>query len=191
VTLQWRNGVAGDLPVNRGRKAEGMALRPLLRVGARLRRAGAVAGVVAALALGACAHGMQASDGPSADDADINMPPTNYKAEILGAMHAYFNDPTGLRDAGLSEPALKPVGNNRRYVVCVRFTGKKIPGGRERERDRARESNPDGAAPPEKGPKELAAIFVAGRFDRFQEKAQEPCAGVAYAPFPELEKLAR
>jgi hypothetical protein len=156
---------------------------------ARLCRAGA--GVAAALAVGACAHGMHASDTPSPEDAEINAPPTNYKAEILGAMHAYFNDPTGLHEAAISEPAVKAVGNTHRYVVCIRFTGKKIPGGRERERDRAKEANPDNAAPPEKGPKELAAVFVAGRFDRFQEKAQEPCAGVAYAPFPELEKLAR
>jgi hypothetical protein len=155
----------------------------------RLYRAGV--GVAAALAVGACAHGMHASDTPSAEDAEINTPPTNYKAEILGAMHAYFNDPTGLHDAGISEPAVKEVGNMHRYVVCLRFTGKKIPGSRERERDKAREANPNNAAPPQKGPTELAAIFVAGRFDRFQEKAQEPCAGVAYAPFPELEKLTR
>ena len=134
---------------------------------------------------------MHSSDAPSADEAEINAPPTNYKVEILGAMHAYLNDPTGLHEAGLSEPALKPVGNNRRYVVCVRFTGKKIPGSRERDRDKAKDANSEGTAPPEKGPRELAAIFVAGRFDRFQDKAQEPCSGVAYAPFPELEKLTR
>jgi len=162
-----------------------------MRTGAHLRRAGVVAALAAALVLGACAHGMHSSDPPPADDAEINIPPANYKAEILGAMHAYFNDPTGLREAGISEPALKALGNNRRYVVCVRFTGKKIPGSRERERDKAKDANPEGAAAPEKGPKELAAIFIAGRFDRFQEKAQEPCADVAYAPFPELEKLTR
>jgi hypothetical protein len=162
-------------------------LRPLLQMCGRLCRAGV--GVAAVLAVGACAHGMHASDTPSPEEAEINTPPTNYKAEILGAMHAYFNDPTGLHDAGISEPAIKEVNNAHRYVVCIRFTGKKIPG--SRERDKAREANPDITAPPEKGPKELAAIFIAGRFDRFQEKAQEPCAGVTYAPFPELEKLAR
>lgn len=138
---------------------------------------------------------MHASDTPSPEEAEINTPPANYKAEILGAMHAFFNDPTGLHDAGISEPAIKEVNNAHRYVVCIRFTGKKIPGSRERERDKAKDGNADNAAPPQKGPTELAAIFVAGRFDRFlekpQEKALEPCAGVAYAPFPELEKLRR
>ena len=143
------------------------------------------------LVLGGCGHDYRSTEREPATEEEINVPPANYKAEILGAMHAYFNDPTGLREAGISEPALKALGNNRRYVVCVRFTGKKIPGSRERERDKAKDANPEGAAAPKKGPKELAAIFIAGRFDRFQEKAQEPCADVAYAPFPELEKLTR
>ena len=40
-------------------------------------------------------------------------------------MHAYLNDPTGIRDAGISDPALKSVGNLQRYVVCLRFNAKK------------------------------------------------------------------
>ena len=62
------------------------------------------------------------------------------------------------------------------------------------------------------GPKELAAVFMVGKFDHFAEKphaeksekseksdaekpssdkANDPCAGAAYTPFPELEKLPR
>ena len=73
-------------------------------------------------------------------------------------MHAYLSDPTGIRDAGIAEPALKAVGNAPRYVVCVRFNAKK------RGNEYA-------------GVKEIAAVFMVGRFDRFLEKAQEPMRG--------------
>jgi hypothetical protein len=129
----------------------------------RRRSVGVLAGL--SLVLGACAH-----DAPS-DDA-INSPPADYRREILGAMHAYLNDPTGIRDAEIAEPALKTIGNAPRYVVCVRLNAKKRGGGYA-------------------GVKDMAAVFMAGRFDHFVEKAQEPCAGATYAPFPELQKLSR
>ena len=87
-------------------------------------------------------------------------------------MHAYLNDPTGVREAGIAEPALKSVGGNQRYVVCVRFNGKKTGNAYA-------------------GVKEIAAVFMAGRFDRFVDPAKEQCAGATYAPFPELQKLTR
>jgi hypothetical protein len=123
----------------------------------------------AMLALGACGH----NHVPSADggDGDPNEYPANYKPEILSAMHAYLNDPTGIRDAAIAEPpVLKPVGNVTRYVVCLKFNPKK------NARDYA-------------GAKEVAAVFFAGRFDQFVETPREPCAGAVYAPFPELQKL--
>jgi len=133
----------------------------------RRRSVGVVAGL--SFILGACAH-----NGPSADAAnsEINTPPTDYKREILGAMHAYLNDPTGIRDSEIAEPALKSISNTTRYVVCVRLNAKKRGGGYA-------------------GAKDMAAVFMAGRFDHFVEKAQEPCAGANYAPFPELQKLSR
>lgn len=139
-----------------------------------LRRAkGLVLGlalVLGALVLGACSHHAASSD-PAAD-AEINTPPTDYKRDILGAMHAYLNDPTGIRDAEIAQPAIKSVGGLQRYVVCLRFNAKK------RGNEYA-------------GVKEIAAVFMVGRFDRFVDKAQEPCAGAAYTPFPELQKLSR
>ena len=87
-------------------------------------------------------------------------------------MHAYFNDPTGIRDAEISEPALRSINNTTRYVVCLRFNAKKHGGGYA-------------------GVKDIAAVFMVGRFDHFVEKPQEACAGMAYAPFPELQKLSR
>ena len=63
---------------------------------------------------------------------------------------------------------VKSVGSDNRYLACVRFNGKR------RGNEYA-------------GVREIGAVFVAGRFDRFVETAREQCAGAAYAPFPELE----
>jgi hypothetical protein len=136
-----------------------------------------------AVLLGGCSHNPLAPDPVAAGAADeeINVYPANYKPDILGAMHAYLNDPTGIRDAGIAEPALKSVGGNTRYVVCVRFNAKK-------------KGNVYA------GVKEIAAVFLAGRFDRFAETGREggretgreehsACTGATYAPFPELQKL--
>ncbi|MGC1355764.1 MAG: hypothetical protein WA851_08240 [Xanthobacteraceae bacterium] len=135
--------------------------------------------LVFALALGGCAHGSSFGEATPANDPDINVPPANYKPEIVAAMHAYLADPTGIRDAGIAQPALKTVGGNLRYVVCLRFNAKK------RGTEYA-------------GIKEVSAVFVAGRFDRFAEipkgesaDEHDRCAGIAYTPFPELEKLSR
>jgi hypothetical protein len=123
--------------------------------------------------LGACAHGHYLSDDPNAGaDDPLNVMPTNYKPDILGAMHAYLNDPTGIRDAGIAEPALRSVGNSRRYVVCLRLNAKKVG------KDYA-------------GLREVAAVYVAGRFDHFVDPAKEACTGATYTAFPELEQLTR
>ena len=135
----------------------------------RRRSVGVLAGL--SLVLGACTHNAP-SDEAIAANSGINSPPADYRREILGAMHAYLNDPTGIRDAEIAEPALKTIGNAPRYVVCVRLNAKKRGGGYS-------------------GVKDMAAVFMSGRFDHFVEKAQEPCAGVTYAPFPELQKLSR
>jgi|HubBroStandDraft_2_1064218.scaffolds.fasta_scaffold408255_2 hypothetical protein len=134
--------------------------------------------IALALALGGCSHdqGLNIMASGGRDDDEINVRPADYKPDILRAMHAYLNDPTGIRDAGISEPALKPFGASKRYVVCVRYTAKK-------------------ARNEYFGAKEVAAVFVAGRFDRFAETAHDTandqCAGMTYAAFPELEKLSR
>jgi len=125
------------------------------------------------LLLGACAGHLFHSGGDGGGDSGINAYPANYKSDLLGAMHAYLNDPTGIRDAAVSTPTLKSVSGNTHYLVCLRFSAKQ-----------------NGAYAPVK---EIAAIFIAGRFDDFIDSpaAREPCAGVAYAPFPELENLRR
>jgi len=117
-----------------------------------------------AFALGACGHD-RVSDGEG-----INVYPTNYKSDILAAMHAYLNNPSGIRDAAISEPVLKSSGNVDRYVACLRFTPKKNVSEYGTTR-------------------EIAAVFMAGRLDRFVDLPKGECNGVAYAAFPELQNL--
>lgn len=166
---EGRNGPSGDLPLKSG-------LTPLVGIktampkGNRWRAFGLL-GVL--LLVAACAHHHQISDDSDAGaDDPANVLPARYKPDILGAMHAYLNDPTGIRDAGIAEPALKSVGNGRRYVVCLRLN--------------ARQKGTHYA-----GVREIAAVFLAGRFDHFVDPAKDACAGATYVPFPELEKLPR
>ena len=137
------------------------------------RRASPILSV--ALLLGACGHNALTANND--DDSGINAYPTNYKADILAAMHVYLNDPTGIRDAAVSAPVLKQAAGETRYVACVKFNPKK--------------NNTDYA-----GSRELPAVFLVGRFDHFvdmpkdqSDTSKDLCAGVAYTPFPELQKL--
>ena len=137
--------------------------------GATSRRASLF--LVLMLVLGACSHQqLEAVTGGGDDGANVS--PANYKPEIVAAMHAYLNDPTGIRDAVIAAPALKQVAfaDVTRYVVCLKF-------------------NPKKNATEYAGTKELAAAFLAGRFDRFIETPRDQCAGASYTPFPELQKL--
>jgi len=137
--------------------------------GGRALRASLFLGL--ALVLSACgSHHWLDADNPGDDR--INAYPAKYKSDILSAMHAYLNDPTGIRDAAITEPALKPNGNgsNTRYIVCLKFNAKKN-------------------ASEYASMKEIAASFLAGRFDQFIETPKEQCAGAVYLPFPELQNL--
>jgi hypothetical protein len=151
-----------------GREGEG-AWRAMN--GGAARRASLMPGLVLGLTLGlgACGH-HQLFDTDGGTDGGPNEYPSSYKSEILAAMHAYLNDPTGVRDAAISEPALKMTGSGTRYVVCIKF-------------------NPKKNASEYVGMRELASVFLAGRFDQFIEAPRDQCAGVTYLPFPELQKL--
>jgi hypothetical protein len=102
-----------------------------------------------------------------------NQPfPSNFRTEELAFMRTYLNNPVGVRDAAMAEPALREVNGRSRYVGCLRYS--------------PRES--DGSY---REPRERAILFVNGRLDRVVENAAELCAGAAFAPFPELEKMTR
>lgn len=133
-----------------------------------------VAAVVLTLGMGGC-FSTGGNDGLSytADRGIENQPyPSNYRSELLALLRTYLNDPSGVREAGISEPMQKEVGGRHRYVVCVRFNARS-GGGRYA------------------GLKERAGVYIDGRLDRIIEEAGELCAGATYAPFPEMEKLTR
>jgi hypothetical protein len=138
-----------------------------------IRCACLVAGL--ALLLSACAS--QHRSGAYGSAEEINIFPANYRADIQAAIRVYLNDPTGIRDAAISEPVLKPAtaAMPERYVACLRFNAKRT-------------------ATVYAGLKEIAALFLAGRFDQFidsPKEEQELCANAAYTPFPELQTLSR
>jgi hypothetical protein len=127
--------------------------------------------LIGALALAACASDV----GPS--DAELkarweaqNVYPAAYKSDLLAFLRSYLNDPSHVRDAAVSVPQLKPAGPGPRYVACVSGDGKY------------------------QGPKENAAVYTSGKFERFLDRprdVRELCADATYAPFPELEELTR
>jgi hypothetical protein len=98
--------------------------------------------------------------------------PANYRTEMLAFMKTYLNNPVGVRDAQMAEPIMRDVNGRMRYISCLRYS--------------ARES--DGSY---REPRERAVLFLTGRLDRMIEKPGELCAGVALAPFSEMEKMTR
>ena len=106
-----------------------------------------------------------------ADQANTT-PPISYRSDIIAFMRTYLNDPTGIRNAAVSEPALRDFDSASRYAVCVRYNARKSTGQYA-------------------GPRESLVLFRDGRLDRIVDSARETCKDAAYQPFPELERLTR
>jgi hypothetical protein len=136
----------------------------------------------AALAAGLCGCGTSGSR--EEREARLNSYPDRYKSDLLSAMHAYAADPTNIRDAYLTDPALRTVGSQNRYTVCLRFNAKDSSGRYTGSRD-------------------VMGVFIAGRFDQFIDQStvasqpslettlREQCGQAEYKRFPELEALGR
>jgi hypothetical protein len=124
--------------------------------------------------LAACAASDDGKPITFTDDRGVSSQPfpKNYRTEVLAFLRTYLNNPVGVRDAVMAEPVERVVGGRLRYLACLRFSARE-PDGDYRE------------------PRERAILFVDGRLDRIIDNAVEPCAGVAYAPFAELEKMTR
>ena len=105
--------------------------------------------------------------------ANTTPPAPGYKADIVAFMRTYLNDPTGVRDAFISEPALRTLENVERYTVCLRYTARK------------------GAGQPYAASKDSLVLFRDGRLDRIIDAARETCKDATYQPFRELEQLSR
>jgi hypothetical protein len=119
-------------------------------------------------------------------EAEINIYPASYRADLVGAMRAYVSDPATIRDAWVAEPAVVQVGSRRRYAACVRFSAR----------------NGDGRYVG----RNALAVFSEGRFDQFIEASastdpatqesqsalmKERCEAAEYKRFPELEAMKR
>jgi hypothetical protein len=143
-----------------------------LQLGISAKRA---AIVLLPLLLAACAGSDESKSITYTDDRGVaNQPfPSNYRAEVLSFMKTYLNNPVGVKEAFMAEPVQRTVGGRLRYVSCVRYNAR------------------DTTSSNYLGVRERAILYVDARLDRVVEDASEICAGAAYAPFPELEKMAR
>ena len=98
--------------------------------------------------------------------------PDNFRSDALALMRAYLNNPVGVRDASMADPVQREIGGRQFYISCLHFTPRETDGSYKAMRERA-------------------IVYVNGRADRVIDRANEICAGAVYAPFPELEKMAR
>jgi hypothetical protein len=103
-------------------------------------------------------------------ETDPNIMPANYKQEVLDTMMSTLPDPTNVRDAFISEPALTTISKESRYTICVRYNGRN-------------------ANRQYMGSKDRVGFFYAGHLNQLVEAEQGQCAKAVYRPFPELEKL--
>ncbi|WP_367277040.1 hypothetical protein [Bradyrhizobium sp.] len=125
------------------------------------------------LALAGCMDSDETRSTSFVEDSNAVQPfPTNHRTELVAFMHTYLNDPAAVRAAEMADPVQRVVGGRNRYVSCLRFA--------------ARES--DGTY---RDPRVRAVVYVDGRLDRIAPNPGDLCAGAAYGPFPELEKMSR
>ena len=101
-----------------------------------------------------------------------NVLPVNFRAKLLEFLQLQLTDPTGVREALVSEPRLQPFGNESRYVACLRYNSKNGYGQYT-------------------GVQEYVAIYFNGTLNQYVPAAPGQCTGAAYVPFPELERLKR
>ena len=129
--------------------------------------------ILLAFALGGCAG----VEGPSAETVRAARTfPTNYKTELLAHLRNFLNDPSNVRSAFISQPALGRIEGEERYLSCVRFDARSTTGSYRGSRDHL-------------------AVFFGGKLEYFIELRPETregrCRSAAYEPFPELERLTR
>jgi hypothetical protein len=137
--------------VEEGNRVHCVAVRPRFLV------------IALVIALAACSSKPEAPIDP-------NLFPTGYKNQVAGFLRTYLNNPTKVRDAAISEPALKMVGGAPRYVSCVRYNARDVRNQYQ-------------------GIEEKAALFLAGSLNQFLPANRELCANAVYQRFPEAEVL--
>jgi hypothetical protein len=118
-----------------------------------------------AAALAACAP-------DKTPNAESNVVPARYKDEIIETLRKVFekNDTTSVTNALISDPALRPVGSEQHYTVCIRYTA-------------------HGTAYNLTANAERIAYFYGGHLNQLVEASKEQCGNAAYKPFPELDQV--
>ncbi len=101
---------------------------------------------------------------------DPNLVPSDYEREMLNTLRSTLDNPANVREASISAPALRPVGQEQRYSVCVRF-------------------NARNGANQYMGIKEDIGWFYGGHLNQLVEATPGQCAAAAYRPWPALEQL--
>lgn len=120
--------------------------------------------VLAALLAAAAVSGCTAFSGskPVKPAVDPNTYPANYRNQIVTFLLTELTDRADFHGALIAEPALKPVQQSQRYVVCLELNGHNEQ-------------------------KTKVTIFLAGEITQFVDAKPEQCSGAAYQPFKELE----
>lgn len=103
-------------------------------------------------------------------ESEANVPPRNWKAEMLQQLQQLILDPTSIRDATVSPPALRFMGVAHRYVACLRFNAKNSYGGYT-------------------GINTYAAVFVRGTLSGLDTDFSGACRGASYTAFPEISAI--
>jgi hypothetical protein len=119
-----------------------------------------------------CSGGGSGWGGKTEPAIEANVAPADYRTQAIETIHRMLDDPTGIRDAFIAEPALKQSGTDTRYIVCLRYNAKTREGAYG-------------------GTKDRAAFFYAGKITGVVDATREMCGNAPYQPFPELEKLCR
>lgn len=128
---------------------------------------------ILAIAISACNQTAQTQQFQTIPEAEANVFPTNWRAEVVADLKETILDPKSVQSAEIAEPSLRHMGVASRYVVCYRINAKNAYGGMA-------------------GKQEYIAVFVRGKFSSSQRPIGGPmgqCAGVQYGPFPEAMKL--
>jgi hypothetical protein len=99
-----------------------------------------------------------------------NVMPTNFRTNLLNFLEKELVDPSGVRDAYVSEPTLQPFGTESRYAACVRYNAKNGYGEYT-------------------GSIDYVAIYFNGSLSQFVPASPGQCANAAYVRWPELERL--
>lgn len=127
--------------------------------------------VALAALLGACSgFGNPFASKEPVAPVEPNVMPQNYRARLLAFLEKELADPSGVREAYIAEPKLQPIGNESRYMACVRYNAKNGYGQYV-------------------GTKDYVAIYFHGALNQYVVATPEQCAHAAYVPWPELEKL--